>query len=53
MTWRERSLLAVTIVGFLVPNTMVIAFVVDHGPDVSGYFNHWGSRCPPLSWPPT
>jgi hypothetical protein len=46
MTSRERALLALTIVGFLVPNTMVIAFLVDHGLDVSGYFSHWGDSLP-------
>jgi hypothetical protein len=46
MTWRERALLALAIVGFLVPNTMVTAFIIDHGLDVSGYFNHWGESLP-------
>ena len=46
MTSRERALLALTIVGFLVPNTMVIAFVVEHGLDVSGYVSHWGESLP-------
>ena len=46
MTWRERALLALTIVGFLVPNTMVIAFVIEHGLDVGGYFSHWGESLP-------
>jgi putative Ca2+/H+ antiporter (TMEM165/GDT1 family) len=46
MTWRERVLLALTIVGFLVPNAMVIAFVIEHGLDVGGYFSHWGESLP-------
>ena len=46
MTSRERALLALTIVGFLVPNAMVIAFVIDHGLDFSGYFDHWGESLP-------
>jgi hypothetical protein len=46
MTSRERALLTLTIVGFLVPNAMVIAFVIEHGPDVTGYFNHWGESLP-------
>ena len=46
MTSRERVLLALTIVGFLVPNAMVIAFVAEHGLDVSGYFGHWGESLP-------
>ena len=46
MTSRERVLLALTTVGFLVPNAMVIAFVIEHGLDVSGYFDHWGESLP-------
>jgi putative Ca2+/H+ antiporter (TMEM165/GDT1 family) len=46
MTSRERALLALTIIGFLVPNAMVIAFVVEHGLDVSGYFSAWGESLP-------
>ena len=46
MTSRERALLALTIVGFLVPNTMVIAFVIKHGFYVSGYFNDWFQSLP-------
>ncbi len=46
MTARERALLAFTIVGFLVPNTMVIAFVVQNGVDIGGYFGHWAESLP-------
>ena len=46
MTSRERALLALTIVGFLVPNAMVIAFVIEHGLDVSGYFGEWVESLP-------
>jgi putative Ca2+/H+ antiporter (TMEM165/GDT1 family) len=46
MTSRERALLALTIVGFLVPNAMVIAFVIEHGLDVSGYFSEWVESLP-------
>jgi Terpene cyclase DEP1 len=46
LTSRARALLALAIVGFLAPNTMVIAFVIEHGLDVSGYFNHWGESLP-------
>jgi uncharacterized protein DUF2834 len=46
MTSRERALLGLTIVGFVVPNTMVIAFVIEHGLDVSGYFNDWVQTLP-------
>lgn len=46
MTWRERALLALAIVGFVVPNTMVTTFFIDHGLDVGGYFSHWGESLP-------
>ena len=46
MTSRERILLVLAIVGFLVPNGMVIAFVVDHGVDVGGYFEEWFDSLP-------
>ena len=46
MTSRERVLLTLTIVGFLVPNAMVIAFVIEHGLDVSGYFGEWVESLP-------
>jgi hypothetical protein len=46
MTWRERALLALTIVGFLVPNTMLTLFVIEDGPDLSAYFSHWGESLP-------
>jgi putative Ca2+/H+ antiporter (TMEM165/GDT1 family) len=46
MTSRERILLALTIVGFLVPNAMVIAFLIEHGLDLGGYFDHWAESLP-------
>src|SRR4051794_8885266 len=46
MTWRERALLALTIVGFVVPNTMVAVFFADHGLDLGGYFRHWRESLP-------
>lgn len=46
MTWRERALLALIIVGFLVPNTMVAIFFIDHGLDFSAYFNNWVQTLP-------
>lgn len=46
MTARERILLALTVVGFLVPNTMVAVFFIDHGVDVSGYFGRWLDSLP-------
>jgi putative Ca2+/H+ antiporter (TMEM165/GDT1 family) len=46
MTSRERTLLALAIVGFLVPNTMVAAFFIDHGVAVSDYFAEWVESLP-------
>lgn len=46
MTSRERALLALAVVGFLVPNAMVIAFLIEHGLDVGGYFNGWVESLP-------
>ena len=46
MTARERILLALTVVGFLVPNTMVAIFLIDHGLDLAGYFEHWFESLP-------
>jgi hypothetical protein len=46
MTSRERTLLALTIVGFLVPNTMVAVFFIDHGLEVSDYFAEWVESLP-------
>ena len=46
MNWRERTLLALTIVGFVVPNTMTALFVVRHGLTIDGYLRHWGESLP-------
>lgn len=46
MSSRERALLGLTIVGFLVPTTMVAVFFIDHGPDVNGYFDAWVQSLP-------
>jgi putative Ca2+/H+ antiporter (TMEM165/GDT1 family) len=46
VTGRERVLLTLTIVGFLVPNAMVAAFFVDHGVDLGDYFSHWWESLP-------
>jgi hypothetical protein len=46
MNWRERTLLALTIVGFIVPNTMVALFAGRHGLTLDGYFRHWGGSLP-------
>ena len=41
MNRRERTLLALTIVGFLVPITMLTLFAVRHGITFPGYTRHW------------
>ncbi len=46
MNGRERVLLGLTIVGFLVPNTMLAVFVAEHGLDLGAYFGHWGESLP-------
>ena len=46
MTTRERILLALTVVGFVVPNTMVIAFIAEHGLDARGYVEAWFDSLP-------
>jgi putative Ca2+/H+ antiporter (TMEM165/GDT1 family) len=46
MSSRERVLLALALVGFLVPNTMVVVFAVDRGLNVGGYFGHWTESLP-------
>ena len=45
MTGRERILLALTIVGFLVPNTMVAIHLIDGG-DLSDYLEVWEESLP-------
>jgi len=46
MSWRERILLVLTVVGFLVPNAMVAIFFVDHGLDISAYLDGWVQTLP-------
>jgi hypothetical protein len=46
MTTRERFLLAVTVVGFLVPNTMVAIFLIEHGLDLGHYLGDWFETLP-------
>jgi uncharacterized protein DUF2834 len=46
MNWRERTLLALTIVGFVVPNAMIALFAVRHGLTFDGYFRDWGESLP-------
>lgn len=48
MNWRERSLLTLTIVGFVVPNTMVVLFAVRHSFSLDGYFQPWGGSLPAI-----
>ena len=43
---RERVLLVLTIVGFVVPNAMVALFLIDEGLDVGGYFSLWTDSLP-------
>jgi hypothetical protein len=42
-TWppHERFLLAMTTIGFIAPNVMLVAFIARHGFDVARYFNEW------------
>ena len=46
MTGRERALLVLVVVGFLVPNTMVAVFVAEHGVDPVGYLGEWVATLP-------
>ena len=46
MTSRERILLGLAVVGFVVPNAMLAAFFIDHGVDVAGYFGEWVESLP-------
>jgi hypothetical protein len=46
MTWRERALLALAVVGFLVPNTMITMFTIRHGLPLGNYLRHWGESLP-------
>jgi hypothetical protein len=46
MNRRERTLLTLTIVAFVVPNIMVALFTVRHGLTVDGYLRHWGESLP-------
>ena len=46
MTSRERTLLVLTVVGFVVPNAMLAAFVVDRGLDIGGYLGDWVASLP-------
>lgn len=42
----ERLLLALTVIGFVVPNLCVILFFADEGLDLGGYFSLWFASIP-------
>jgi uncharacterized protein DUF2834 len=43
---RARLLLLLTVLGFVVPNTMVIVFFVQHGVNLGRYFDDWFGTLP-------
>ena len=43
---RERLLLVLTVVGFVVPNVMVGLYLIDDGFDIGGYFSLWTASLP-------
>jgi hypothetical protein len=43
---RTRLLLGLTVVGFLVPNAMVVAFLSEHGFDLGHYLGNWFGTLP-------
>ena len=42
----ERLLLALTVVGFIVPNAFVVAYLSTEGFDIGGYFSLWTASLP-------
>ena len=46
MTNRERFFAVLTVVGFVVPNTMVVIFVGREGVDVAQYLGDWVGTLP-------
>lgn len=46
MPTRERILLGLAVIGFVVPNAMVIGFLVDNGLDLNEYFGAWFDSLP-------
>jgi hypothetical protein len=46
MFTRARLLLLLTIIGFVVPNAMVVVFVAEHGLDLSRYLSNWFETLP-------
>ncbi len=43
---RMRALLVLTVVGFVVPNTMFIVFLAQHSFDLGRYFSDWFETLP-------
>lgn len=43
---KERLLLALTVLGFVVPNVCLVIFFADEGFDLSGYFSLWTASTP-------
>ena len=42
----ERVLMALTVVGFIVPNALLGVFIAEEGFDVGGYFSLWTDSTP-------
>jgi hypothetical protein len=42
----ERAMLALTVAGFIIPNTMVAAYFLGEGASLRGYFGHWFASLP-------
>ena len=43
---KERLLLVLTVLGFVVPNVCLIIFFANEGFDLSGYFSAWTASTP-------
>ncbi len=43
---KERLLLALTVLGFVVPNVCLVIFFADEGFDLGGYFSLWTASTP-------
>jgi hypothetical protein len=46
MSPRTRLLLLLTLVGFVVPNGMVVVFFAEHGINLGRYFDNWFATLP-------
>ena len=46
MTTRVRLLAALTTVGFVIPNVMVVVFFAEHGVDLTRYLDNWFGTLP-------